>query len=148
VGQAGLSQAGWPVEHDMVEGFPPAFGRRDGYFQVFLVLVLPDEFGQGPGAETGIEWCVLGAGLTRDNASYCLTPSKVSDKIRILVGLFFVNLPGFFLVFFLYFPARINIRCFDVFIFISWIFDCLADRFFRYSRGYFGFLPGRFLYTC
>jgi hypothetical protein len=58
----------------VVEGFSPAFRRRDGYFEVFLVFILSDEIDQGPGAKTGIERCVLGAGFARDDASYCLTP--------------------------------------------------------------------------
>jgi hypothetical protein len=58
----------------MVERLSPTFRRRDGYLEVFLVLVLPDEVSQGPGAETGIERRVLGAGLTRDDTSYYLTP--------------------------------------------------------------------------
>jgi hypothetical protein len=30
----------------MVERLSPPFGRRDGYLEVVLVLVLPDEVGQ------------------------------------------------------------------------------------------------------
>jgi hypothetical protein len=63
MGQAGLAQAGRPVEQDMVQGFSPSSGSRNGDFQVFLRLVLPDEVGQAAGSETGIERCVLGAGL-------------------------------------------------------------------------------------
>jgi hypothetical protein len=58
----------------VVDGFSPAFGRRDGYFEIFLVFILSDEIGQRPGAKTGIERYVLGAGFARDDASYCLTP--------------------------------------------------------------------------
>jgi hypothetical protein len=58
----------------MVQRFSPAFSRVDAYFEVFFVLILPDKVGQGTGAKTGIEWCVLGNRFTRDDASYCLTP--------------------------------------------------------------------------
>jgi hypothetical protein len=58
----------------VVDRFSPPLGRFDGDFQVLFVFVLPDELGQRTGAETGIERCVFGAGLARDDASYRLTP--------------------------------------------------------------------------
>jgi len=58
----------------VVERFPPPLGRFDGDFQVLFIFVLPDEVLQRPGAETGIERCVFGAGFARDDASYYLTP--------------------------------------------------------------------------
>jgi hypothetical protein len=58
----------------VVKGLTPPFSSRNGYFQIFFIFILPDKFGQRTGAETGIERRVFGAGLTRDNTSYCLTP--------------------------------------------------------------------------
>jgi hypothetical protein len=75
MGQASLAQAGRPVKNNMVKGLPPALGSSDGNFEVFLYLILADKVGQTPGSKTGIEWYVLGTGLTRYYASYCLTPS-------------------------------------------------------------------------
>jgi hypothetical protein len=58
----------------VVERLAPLFRRVDGYFEVLFIFILPDEVTQGTGAETGIERRVLGAGLTRDDTSYSLTP--------------------------------------------------------------------------
>jgi len=74
-GQAGLAQAGRPVKQDMVYRLPPAFGGIDSYLEIFLRFNLADEVRQAPGSKTGIKRSILGAGLTRYNASYCLTPS-------------------------------------------------------------------------
>jgi hypothetical protein len=59
----------------VVERLATLLRRNDGYLEVFFVFVLPDEVFKRMGAETGIERRVLGAGLTRDDASYSLTPS-------------------------------------------------------------------------
>jgi hypothetical protein len=74
MGQAGLTEAGRPVEKDMVEGFTPAPGGGDGYFEVFFGLVLADEIGQGTRPEAVVQGCVLFAGLPGYDAGYGLTP--------------------------------------------------------------------------
>ena len=48
----------------MVQRFPPPLGRGDGYLDVILNLVLPDEVSKASGAEAAVEGYILGAGLT------------------------------------------------------------------------------------
>jgi len=60
----------------VVERLAPPLRRIDGNLEVVFVFVLPDEVGQRPRPEAGLERRVLGAGLTRDDASYFLPPGK------------------------------------------------------------------------
>jgi hypothetical protein len=76
MGEAGLAEAGRPVEQDVVKGFTAASGSGDGYLQIFLGPVLSGEIGKASRSETGIKWCILGAGLTRYNASYFALPPQ------------------------------------------------------------------------
>jgi hypothetical protein len=48
----------------MVQRLASAFSRSDSYPQVFLNLVLPDEFIKTPGSKAGIKGYILGSGLT------------------------------------------------------------------------------------
>jgi hypothetical protein len=48
----------------MVQRLAPAFSRRDGYLDVFLNLVLPDEVSKASGSEAGVKGYILGSGLT------------------------------------------------------------------------------------
>jgi hypothetical protein len=43
MGQGGFSQAGRPIEEDVVQCFIPALGSGYGYSQVFLGFLLADE---------------------------------------------------------------------------------------------------------
>jgi hypothetical protein len=47
----------------MVESLPPPPGRGDGYLDIILNLVLPDEVVKAPGPEAAVQGYVLGAGL-------------------------------------------------------------------------------------
>jgi len=58
----------------VVQRLLPAFSRGDGYLEVFLNLVLPDEVVKAPGAEAAVQGSVLGSGLTRNDALYFLIP--------------------------------------------------------------------------
>lgn len=64
VSQGSLAQPGGTVEKDMVQRFSSAFGCGDGYVQVFLDFVLPDEIIKVAGAQAGIKWYVFSAGFT------------------------------------------------------------------------------------
>jgi hypothetical protein len=75
MGQAGLTQAGRPVKQNVVQGFFPAPGGGNSYLEIFFYLILPDEVRQAARSKIGIERCVLDAGLSGYDASYCLTPS-------------------------------------------------------------------------
>jgi len=48
----------------VVQRLLPAFSRGDGYLEVFLNLVLPDEVVKASGAEAAVEGYILGSGLT------------------------------------------------------------------------------------
>jgi hypothetical protein len=76
MGQAGLTQAGRPVEQDVVDRLTAALGGGDGNLEVFLGLVLADEIGQGTRPEAVVQGCVFIAGLAGDDAGYGLTPCK------------------------------------------------------------------------
>jgi hypothetical protein len=76
MGKAGLTQARRSVEQDVVECFATAAGGGNGYLEIFLGLVLSGKIGKVSRSETGIKWCVLGAGLTRYNASYFALPPR------------------------------------------------------------------------
>jgi hypothetical protein len=74
MGEAGLAQARRPVEQDMVDRFAAAPGSGDGYLEVFLGIVLPDEVGQGTRSEAVIQGCVLFTGLAGYDARYVSPP--------------------------------------------------------------------------
>ena len=74
--QGSFTKSGRAVEKDMVKSFTSAFGSGDGYAQIFLNSVLSDEISQAPGPQTGIKRGILGAGLTRYNASYFASPPQ------------------------------------------------------------------------
>ena len=74
MGQAGLTQSGWAVKKDMVEGLPPTMSSGNGYLEVFLGLILADKIGKRPGSETCIEGSVLSTGLTRYDTDYFVSP--------------------------------------------------------------------------
>jgi hypothetical protein len=48
----------------MVQRLIPAFSRSDGYLQILLNLILPDEVIKAPGAEAGIKGYILSPGFT------------------------------------------------------------------------------------
>jgi len=74
--QRGLAQAGRTVKQYMVQRITPAFSRGDGYVQVILNLVLPDEFIKVAWPEAGIKRGILNIGFTRYNASYLTSPPQ------------------------------------------------------------------------
>jgi hypothetical protein len=81
VGEAGLAQPRRSVEKDMIDRFAAAPGGSDGYLEVFLGIVLPDEVGQGTGPEAVVQGCVFFTGLAGYNARYGLTPVLERNKI-------------------------------------------------------------------
>ncbi len=67
----------------MVKGLSPAFGGGNGYLEVFLDPVLPDEIAKLAGAEAGIKGEVLFTGFTRNDASD-LTLPPYEERRRVL----------------------------------------------------------------
>ena len=74
MGQAGLAKAGRTVEKHVVQSFITAFCRGDSYLEVVLRLVLSRKLSEMPWPQVGIKRRVLGAGFTRYDASYFVSP--------------------------------------------------------------------------
>jgi len=48
----------------MVKRLPPPLGCGDGYLNIILNLVLPDEVSKAAGSEASVKGYILGSGLT------------------------------------------------------------------------------------
>ena len=64
MGQGGLAQTRRAIKEQMVQRLTPAFGRGNGYVQIFLDRALADEVFKMPRPQAGIERYVLSAGFT------------------------------------------------------------------------------------
>ena len=60
----------------MVKGFTPAFGRSDGYLEIFDDTSLSDEVLEELGTKAGIERRVLVAWFSRYDSRYLGSPPR------------------------------------------------------------------------
>jgi len=76
MGQTGLAKTRGTVEKNVVQSFITASGCFDSYLEVVLRLVLSRKLRQMPWPQVGIKRRVLGAGFTRYDASYFVSPPE------------------------------------------------------------------------